>query len=395
MRQLCLRRCYPAGALLFSAMLILSGSALAQPASWNPAAFSSAFTLRAIAEDLDSPVGIVDPGDGSGRLFIVEQTGKILLLKSGSVSPEPFLDISSSVSSGSEQGLLGLAFHPDYANTGIFVIDYTDIDGNTNIVRYQVDTQNPDLADPASAETLLFIDQPYPNHNGGQVQFGPDGFLYIGMGDGGSQGDPEENGQNTNALLGKILRIDIDNPSGDRPYGIPADNPFADGSAGAPEVFIYGVRNPWRFSFDVDGGLYIGDVGQNNWEEIDYLPAGEQVGANLGWNLMEGNHCYATDPCDSDNLVMPIFEYSHDVGGCSVTGGVVIQGDIIPSLDGVYVFGDYCTGLLWGLARDANGDWQASDPIETGLSISSFGQGPGGETYVVDLNGTIYQMVAA
>ena len=156
-----------------------------------------------------------------------------------------------------------------------------------------------------------------------------------------------------------------------------------------------GSRNPWRFSFDADGGLYIGDVGQNSWEEIDYLPAGEQAGANLGWNLMEGNHCYATDPCDSDNLVKPVFEYNHDVGGCSVTGGVVIQGDIIPSLDGVYVFGDYCTGLLWGLARDANGDWQASDPIETGLAISSFGQGPGGETYVVDLNGSIYQMVAA
>jgi glucose/arabinose dehydrogenase len=376
-------------------MLVFSGTALAQPATWNPSNFSSSFTLRAIVENLDSPVGIVDPGDGSERLFIVEQPGKILLLKSGALSPEPFLDISSSVSNGSEQGLLGLAFHPDYANTGIFVIDYTDVDGNTNIVRYQVDAQNPDLADPASAETLLFIDQPYPNHNGGQLQFGPDGFLYIGMGDGGSQGDPNENGQNTNALLGKILRIDVDNPTGDLPYGIPADNPFADGSAGAPEVFIYGVRNPWRFSFDADGALYIGDVGQNSWEEIDYLPAGGRAGANLGWNLMEGTHCYATDPCDSDNLVKPVFEYSHDVGGCSVTGGVVIQGDIIPSLDGVYVFGDYCTGLLWGLARDANGDWQASDPIETGLSISSFGQGPDGETYVVDLNGAIYQMVAA
>ena len=394
MRRLSLRSCYAAGALLFSVMLILSGSAFAQPASWDPASFSSSFTLRAIVENLDSPVGIVDPGDGSGRLFIVEQTGKILVLKSGSLSPDPFLDISSSVSSGSEQGLLGLAFHPDFANSGMFVIDYTDVDGNTNIVRYQIDAQNPDLADASSAETLLFIDQPYPNHNGGQVLFGPDGFLYIGMGDGGSQGDPNENGQNTNALLGKILRIDIDNPSGDRPYGIPADNPFADGSAGAPEVFIYGVRNPWRFSFDADGGLYIGDVGQSSWEEIDYLPAGEQAGANLGWNLMEGTHCYATDPCDSDDLVKPVFEYSHDTGGCSVSGGVVIQGGIIPSLDGVYVLGDYCTGLLWGLARDANGDWQASDPIETGLSISSFGQGPGGETYVVDLNGAIYQMVA-
>ena len=395
MRRLRLRWGYTAGMLLFTLTLAISGTALAQPATWDPAGFSSAFSLRSIAENLDSPVGIVDPGDGSGRLFIIEQTGKILLLKSGSVSPDPFLDISSSVSSGSEQGLLGLAFHPDYAHSGIFVIDYTDVDGNTNIVRYQVDAQNPDLADEASAETLVFIDQPYPNHNGGQVQFGPDGFLYIGMGDGGSQGDPEENGQNTNALLGKILRIDIDNPSGDRPYGIPADNPFVDGADGAPEVFLFGVRNPWRFSFDADGGLYIGDVGQNSWEEIDYLPAGEQAGANLGWNLMEGNHCYRSDPCDSDTLVKPVFEYSHDVGGCSVTGGVVIQGDIIPNLDGVYVFGDYCTGLLWGLARDANSDWRASNPVETGLSISSFGQGPGGETYVVDLNGAIYQMVAA
>ena len=241
MRRFHVRWCYPVGALLFSAMIILSGSAFAQSASWDPASFSSSFTLREIVENLDSPVGIVDPGDGSGRLFIVEQTGKILVLKSGAVSSEPFLDISSLISSGSEQGLLGLAFHPDYANTGIFAIDYTDVDGNTNIVRYQVDTQNPDLADASSAEQLLIIDQPYPNHNGGQLQFGPDGFLYIGMGDGGSQGDPEENGQNTNALLGKILRIDIDNPSEGRPYGIPADNPFADGAAGAPEVFIYGV----------------------------------------------------------------------------------------------------------------------------------------------------------
>lgn len=377
-------------------VVALPFAALAQtPASaWDPGSFASSFTLRTIAQGLESPVGIVDPGDGSGRLFIVEQTGKILLLKGGAVAPDPFLDISSLVSGSSEQGLLGLAFHPDFASNGIFVIDYTDVNGNTNIARYQVDSSNPDLADPGSAETLLYINQPFPNHNGGQVRFGPDGFLYIAMGDGGSQGDPNGNGQNTGALLGKILRINIDNPADGKPYGIPAGNPFADGANGAPEVFIYGLRNPWRFSFDAEGGLYIGDVGQNEWEEIDYLPAGEQAGANLGWNLMEGSHCYAADPCDSNGLVMPVFEYSHSVGGCSVTGGVVISGNIIPALDGVYVFGDYCSGLLWGLARDANGDWKASDPVETNLAISSFGQGPDGETYIVDLNGTIAQMVA-
>ena len=394
MRPTLLLRCSFA---LLGILIALPFTALAQTpaASWDPGGFASSFTLRTIAQGLERPVGIVDPGDGSGRLFIVEQPGKILLLKGGAVSPDPFLDISSLVSGGSEQGLLGLTFHPDFANNGTFVIDYTDVNGNTNIVRYRVDASNSDLADPGSAETLLYINQPFPNHNGGQVRFGPDGYLYIAMGDGGSQGDPSGNGQNTGALLGKILRIDIDHPADGKPYGIPAGNPFADGANGAPEVFIYGLRNPWRFSFDVEGGLYIGDVGQNEWEEIDYLPAGEQAGANLGWNLMEGTHCYAEDPCDSSGLVPPIFEYSHSVGGCSVTGGVVISGDIIPALDGVYVFGDYCSGLLWGIARDANGDWHAADPVETNLSISSFGAGPDGETYIVDLNGTIAQFVAA
>jgi glucose/arabinose dehydrogenase len=373
-------------------MLWPSASILAQSTDWDPAGFTGSYQLEERYNGLSSPVGIVDPGDGSGRLFIVEKTGTIRVVVDGKVRPTPFLDISDQVSGSSEQGLLGLAFAPDFADSGRFYIDYTDVDGNSVIARYTLSNPAHNQADPATAKTILTQEQPYPNHNGGQILFGPDGDLYIGFGDGGSQGDPNGNGQSLQTWLGKILRIDV---SGDGDYAIPADNPYADGVDGLPEIFIYGLRNPWRFSFDAEtGDLYIADVGQGQWEEIDMLPAGEQAGANLGWSILEGSHCYQEADCDSSGTVLPIYEYSHD-SGCSVTGGFVVHGDTLPGLDGVYLFGDYCTGLLWATARDANSDWQTSDAIETGLSISSFGSGPNGEIYVVDLNGTIYQLVAA
>jgi glucose/arabinose dehydrogenase len=383
-------------ALRFLLLALLTAPAAAhahEPANWDPATFGESFTLTEIVSGLSSPTGIVDPGDGSGRLFIIEQTGTIRVLENGALRDDVFLDLSDQVSGSSEQGLLGLAFHPGFAESGQLFVDYTDLDGDTVVARYQVDSGDPNLADPDSAEQVLTVDQPFPNHNGGDLAFGPDGYLYIALGDGGSQGDPNGNGQNPGTLLGSILRIDVDSTTGDLPYGIPEDNPFADSAGGAPEVYIYGLRNPWRFSFDRDtGDLYIADVGQNMIEEINMLPAGEQAGANLGWNILEGSACYLASDCRPDGTVLPVTEYSHDFG-CSVTGGYVVRGGLIPALEGVYLFADYCSGLLWGTARDAEGAWQTSDPVETGLNISSFGQGPDGEIYVVDLNGSVYQVV--
>lgn len=385
---------YLAAFAVFAMVLSPVGSAAAQTAEWDPSGFAGAYRLEEVFVGLSSPVGIVDPGDDSGRLFIVEQTGTIRVAVDGSVLETPYLDISDQVSGQSEQGLLGLAFDPDFANTGRFYIDYTDTDGNSVIARYTTVDPTSNEADADSAETILTQEQPRPNHNGGQILFGPDGYLYIGFGDGGGQGDPNGNGQSLQTWLGKLLRIDV---SGDGEYAIPDDNPYADGADGLPEIYVYGLRNPWRFDFDAEtGDLYIADVGQSEWEEIDYLPAGEQAGANLGWNLFEGDACYNDDDCDSSGTVLPIFAYSHSSGsGCSVTGGPLVRGDTLPGLNGVYLFADYCTGLLWATARDANDEWQTADPIETGLQISSFGTGPSGEVYVVDLGGSIYQLVAA
>lgn len=381
---------------LFAALVLLIApliGAAAQTSSWDAAHFQTGYKLDPVFNDLQSPVGIVDPGDDSGRLFVIEQIGLVRVVADGELLDAPFLDISGDVTNGSEQGLLGLAFDPAFAENGRFYIDYTDTDGNTVVARYTLSDPSANDAGDATVETVLTQEQPFPNHNGGQLAFGTDGYLYIGFGDGGSQGDPNGNGQNLQTWLGKILRVDV---SGDEGYTIPDDNPFADGVDGLPEIYVYGVRNPWRFTIDPDtGDLYIGDVGQGAWEEIDYLPVDEAAGANLGWNILEGNHCYATEPCDSDGTVLPIFEYSHESGsGCSVIAGPVVHDPDLPGLAGVEVFADYCSGLLWATGRDANGDWQTADPIETGLRISSFGTGPDGEVYVVDLTGSIYRLVA-
>ncbi|HVN16758.1 MAG TPA: PQQ-dependent sugar dehydrogenase [Anaerolineales bacterium] len=343
------------------------------------------YTWKMVAQGLTRPVGLKSPGDGTGRLFIVEQHGRILILQNEQILQKPFLDIANEVgSSGNEQGLLGLAFHPNYAQSGFFFINYTDNNGNTVIARFHV-SSDPNVADPSSETALLHVQQPFPNHNGGSLAFGPDGYLYAGLGDGGSGGDPYGNAQNTNVRLGKILRIDVDHGN---PYAIPDGNPFPTGSA--PEVWAYGLRNPWRFSFDkATGDLYIGDVGQDAWEEIDFLPAGSPSGTDFGWNLMEGNHPYKGQ--NQPNFTAPVAEYNHQVGGCAVTGGYVYRGAALPEWQGIYLYGDYCSGIVWGLIHSTNG-WQSQVLFQTGFNISSFGQDESGELYIVDLKGAVYRL---
>lgn len=340
-----------------------------------------------VADGFRNPVGLANADDGSGRLFVLEQAGIIRVMAGGEALREPFLDISAQVGCCGERGLLGLAFHPEYERNGFFYINYTDLNGDTVIARFTI-SADPNRADPQSETRLLFVPQPYPNHNGGEVTFGPDGYLYLGLGDGGSAGDPQGHGQNPGALLGKILRLDVD---GGEPYAIPPDNPFAEGG-GAPEVWAYGLRNPWRFSFDEPSGdLYIADVGQNAWEEIDFLPAGSPAGANFGWNYREGSHPFEGQPPEGLELIDPVAEYDHSLG-CSVTGGFVYRGESLPAWQGVYLYGDYCSGLLWGLLRGEDGAWQERLLYETGARLSSFGEDERGEIYFSDYAGSIYRL---
>jgi len=327
---------------------------------------------------LENPVDIQNAGDGSGRLFIVEQPGRIRIFANGQLLEPAFLDITDRVDdSASEMGLLGLAFHPDYEHNGYFYVNYTEAGGDTAIARYQVGADG-NSADPNSEKKLLGVKQPFPNHNGGAVVFGPDGYLYLGLGDGGSGGDPFGNGQKLNTLLGKILRIDVD--QGD-PYLVPGDNPFGS------EVWHYGLRNPWRLSFDhVTGDMFIADVGQGSWEEIDVAPAG-QGGLNFGWNLFEGNHEYAGG--SSSGITGAVAEYDHGQG-CSVTGGYVYRG-ILPEWQGIYLYGDYCSGYVWGLFIGDQG-WQNQLLFESGARISTFGVDESGELYLADYAGTVYKL---
>ena len=359
----------------------------AQKSSFDP----NAYTLHTtkVVDGLDAPLDLVDANDGSGRMFIVEKGGRVLILRDGQVQPDPFLDISSQVSSSSEQGLLSIALHPDFKDNGAFFIDYTDVDGNSQIERWTVSKDNPDVADPSSAETILSQDQPFPNHNGGLLMFGPDGYLYIGFGDGGSGGDPHGNGQNLDTLLGKILRIDVDHTDGDLPYAIPRDNPFVGQEGARGEIWAYGLRNPWRFSFDREtGDLYIADVGQGQYEEADFAPAGKG-GLNFGWVIMEGPHCYQQENCDQTGLTMPFFSYTHDFG-CSITGGYLYRGKAIKELIGGYLAADYCSGNVWAINPETGA---ATAPMQSGASVSSFAEDAEGELYLIDLNGAIYKIV--
>jgi glucose/arabinose dehydrogenase len=330
--------------------------------------------------------------DGSGRLFVLEQHGAIRIVQEGQILPEPFLDITPQVTStGNEQGLLGLAFHPRYTENGYFYVNYTRTDGDTIIARFQVSAENPNLADPASETQLMHIPQPFANHNGGAVVFGPDGYLYLALGDGGAAGDPQGNGQSLDTLLGKILRIDVDaQDTAGRLYGIPADNPFSDGG-GLPEIWAYGLRNPWRIAFDrLTGDLYFADVGQNQWEEVNYLPAGSPGGANFGWDYFEGTHSYEGQLPSGTTVVAPVAEYSHAEGGCSITGGFVYRGPSLPAFQGVYLYGDFCTGLIWGLLRSPDGGWQNALLFQNAGRITSFGEDEAGELYLLDRSGVVY-----
>ena len=346
------------------------------------------YSWQLVVIGLDKPEGLVNAGDGSGRLFIIEQGGLIRVLKDGKLLSVPFLDLSTKVSCCGEQGLLGLAFHPKYVENGYLYVDYTEKVNNqlyTVVSRYSVSVTDPDQADPSSEMRLLHIEQPFQNHNGGELQFGPEGYLYIGMGDGGSAGDPLGNGQSLQTLLGKILRIDVDSSE---PYTIPPGNPFSTGG-GMWEIWLYGLRNPWRFSFDkLTGDLYVGDVGQDSWEEIDYLPVGSPGGENLGWNYFEGNHPYRGSPPLDAVFVMPVAEYGHDEGD-SVTGGYVYRGKTLPPWQGVYLYGDYSSGRVWALLHLPDGSWQNELMFKTGTSISSFGVDENGEIYLVDYSGNI------
>ena len=347
------------------------------------------FAWVPVLEGLNRPLDLADPSDGTNRLLVVEKPGRILVLQDGSLLAEPFLDIRDRVGiDGNERGLLGLALHPDYLENGFFYLNYTNKDGDTVIARFSV-TGDLNRADPGSEKQLLTYDQPYPNHNGGVVAFGPDGYLYIGSGDGGSRNDPENNAQSLDSLLGKILRIDVD---GGDPYAIPADNPFANGG-GRPEIWAYGLRNPWRFSFDrVTGDLYIGDVGQNAIEEIDFEPADAAGGLNYGWKFKEGTRDDNGGPPPNFNSVAPVTEYEHS-NGCSVTGGFIYRGEDLPEFYGVYLYADYCSGKMWGLLRGADGSWQTQELFQLGgTNITSFGQDSRGELYITDDNGRLLKL---
>lgn len=347
--------------------------------------------LERIAEGLGFPLHVTAPPDDP-RLFIVEKGGRILVWEDGGVLETPFLDLSGEVSGGSEQGLLSLAFHPDYGSNGRFFVDYTNPAGDTRVVEYRVSV-DPDRADPASGRTVLAVGQPFSNHNGGLIAFGPDGMLYVGLGDGGSGGDPEENGQDRGTLLGTILRIDVD--AGD-PYGIPSDNPFVDQPGARGEIWAWGLRNPWRFAFDRDtGDLYIADVGQNRFEEVNAV-SGAGRGLNYGWDVMEGEACFEPpEGCDRTGLTLPVTVYGH-ADGCSVTGGHVYRGEAIPSLRGTYFYSDFCSGFVRSF-RFAGGRateerrWPALEPSER--AVSSFGEDAEGELYLTTAGGSVYKVV--
>jgi len=342
---------------------------------------------------LDQPLYMTQPNDGTNRFFIVERTGRIRVVVNGALQSTPFLDVSSIItSSGSEQGLLGLAFHPSYATNGQFFIYYTAANGDNALARVRVSASNANVAD-ASSRTVLFAEPDrFDNHNGGNLNFGPDGLLYIGMGDGGSAGDPDNHAQTLDTLLGKMLRIDVNSGS---PYSIPTTNPFRTVAGARPEIWALGLRNPWRWSFDRQtGDLFIGDVGQGTWEEIDRLPRGAPGGANFQWSCLEGTHPFSTSrSCTTGTATAPIFEYTHSgLGDCSVTGGYLYRGSAIPSLVGQYVYGDYCSGRIWVLTPSGS-TWSSSLLLDTQLNVASFAEDRSGELYAIDITGgTVYRI---
>lgn len=350
--------------------------------------FAQEVTIELYKSGFSDPLNLQHANDD--RLFVVEQGGKIKIIQAdGTVNTTPFLDISGQISSGGERGLLGLAFHPDYINTGYFFVNYTKPNGDTQVSRFSVDSGDPDIADENSELPIIGFSQPFSNHNGGCLAFGPDGYLYIASGDGGSSGDPGNRAQNINLLLGKLLRIDVDNPSGGNNYGIPADNPFVGNPNAREEIWAYGLRNPWRFSFDfTENNLWIADVGQTSREEINRVIVGE-AGLNYGWRCYEGTQPFNTQNCPPQSeLTFPIAEYTHNSGNCSITGGYVYRGSMYPAINNLYFFGDYCSGIIGTVDSSGNlinhgqfsGNWV------------SFGEDINKELYIVDKGGSIYKI---
>ncbi len=350
-----------------------------------------------VGADIERPTLLTHAGDGSGRIFVMSQLGKIVVFQpegTTAVNPVVFLDLSDRVVVRSEQGMIGLAFDPDFSENGHIYVHYSvDPPRRGVISRFAVDADDPSRVDLTSELILFEIPQPFINHNGGTLAFGPDGFLYIGLGDGGGGGDPFDNAQDPTTLLGSVLRVDVRNSSADRPFEIPPDNPFASGEHGRPEVWAFGLRNPWRFSFDrATGDLWLADVGQNAWEEVNVVTKG----GNYGWGVMEAKRCYPLNDlsCDQDGLTGPIVDYTH-ADGCSVIGGYVYRGDRLPKLDGTYLYGDFCSGKLLGVRYDETGVTDHVLLAETGLQLSSFGEDESGEVYLLDYrDGGIFRLAS-
>ena len=359
----------------------------------DPNAVSAAF--EPVANVPGGPLAITAPRDGTDRLFVAAKDGRVWVLEGGAVRPDPLLDLRNLVSTGGEQGLLGIAVHPDFPSDPRVFVDYTDSSGNTVVASFALAPGSTDHLDPAPAARILAVDQPYANHNGGALAFGPDGLLYVSLGDGGSADDPQGNGQRLDTLLGKILRIDITpGPGSVTPYQIPAGNPFVGRSGARAEIWLFGLRNPWRMAFDrATGDLWIGDVGQGAWEEVDVARAGGG-GLNFGWDVMEGRHCHEpATGCSTDGLTMPVAEYGHDQG-CTVIGGSVYRGTAQPLLAGLYLFADYCSGRLWAIPAASVGP---TTPVQIGTvaaGIVAFGEDEAGELYAANLDGTISRVVA-
>jgi len=354
-----------------------------------------------ITSGLSNPVFLTNAGDGSNRLFIVEQGGKIKIFSNGQLLSTPFLDLTASVVCCGEQGLLGLAFHPQFKTNGRFWVFYTakppspnptGTVGDNTLEEYQVSPANANQANPTPVRTLFHIPDPFPNHNAGMLGFGPDGYLYVTTGDSGSGGDPNGNGQNVNVLFGKMLRLDVDNIPAGATYGIPPTNPFVGQTDKRPEIWAYGFRNPWRWSFDRQtGDQLVGDVGQGIWEEIDVLPKGVG-GGNYGWNTREGAHCFQPSTgCQTTSLIDPVLEYNHSQGDCAVIGGYVYRGSAFPSLQGTYLYADECTGRVWR-ARNQGGTWTSTEALDTNLNPSAFGEDEAGEVYLVNLGGSVLRV---
>ena len=384
----------PPLAVALAGLLAAAACGSGEPATTAPPEGTVPLGLQEVASGLSFPVYLTAPPGDASRLFIVERGGAIRIVKEGALLATPFLDLTGRVGTVGEQGLFCLAFDPGYATNGRFVVHYTDVSGNTVVSAFRVATDDPDRADPASEAVLLTVEQPFTNHNGGQILFGPDGMLYVGLGDGGGTGDPEGRGQSLTDLLGDILRLDVSAGAG---YTVPPDNPFVGRTDARPELWSVGLRNPWRFTFDpVTGDLYIADVGEHAWEEVDVVTAAQGAGrgANFGWSAMEGRHCFGDAGCDPSRYTLPVLEYSHSEG-CSVIGGFVYRGAAIPALQGHYFYADYCEGwvrsfrLQDGLAVEP----QRWPTLAAGGAVPGLGQDAAGELYVLSAEGRVFRIV--